>query len=138
MPYIRIAHHSFRKADTLTGCFDQRVRIFLEQLLVVRHLSKSNRVTFALGAITKAVENDQCQWASVFQSLLSQKSFRSGLLPARSGVSPTLNKCTHLSWLPVIRTLLHVRVEAFHPALRPMQLAKAEAFVQSVCIFCPV
>ena len=62
MPHVRISHHAFGQADAFTGSLDQGVRIFLEQLVVVRHVRQSNRVAFAFSAIAKAVKNDQGEW----------------------------------------------------------------------------
>src|ERR1700693_6074296 len=59
MPDLAVAHLPRLQTDVLAGRFDERVGILLVPLIEMRRVSKSDRVTFSLGGITKPVENYQ-------------------------------------------------------------------------------
>src|SRR6266550_3051895 len=69
---LRISHHAWRQTDALSRRFNQRVRILLEQYVVVRQLGEGDRIAFAFSAIAKAVEDDEREWPFSIQYILPE------------------------------------------------------------------
>src|SRR5437762_11688890 len=71
MADFRIAHYAFRQTDPRAVRRQQRLRVFLSQLVVERLIGERDGVAFADGRITPAVNNDECQWSLLLRQIVS-------------------------------------------------------------------
>ncbi len=66
--YFAVAHLAFGQADVGTGRVDERVRIFLQQVVVGGLAREGDGVAFCFGAVAPSVEYGQYDWFRSFGS----------------------------------------------------------------------